>query len=203
MVFRWVLWIPAIAGCCLPLLLAIATPVQSAPSASPDGLIVFSEYTGQQLFLIKPDGTGETPLTKVGQGGHFPCWSPDGTAVLFQGSGEYPVTDDLYTIRADGSGLTRLVMINTSLGRGYNGPCRYSPDGTHILYGSSQNGLREVTTENVPQPGISIPNTRDISGWGTYSPDGKWIAVSGVDVFAARRHASPARGQWNEPCLEP
>ena len=75
--------------------------VDSSPSWSPDGKrIVFSTTSNaaREVVLINPDGSDRTTLTE----GYSPSWSRDGTSIVFARN------DGLFTIRVDGSGLTRL-----------------------------------------------------------------------------------------------
>jgi Tol biopolymer transport system component len=45
-----------------------------------------STTADQELFLIRPDGTGLTPLTHNDALDWAPAWSPDGTSVAFTSS---------------------------------------------------------------------------------------------------------------------
>lgn len=81
-------------------------------SWSPDGSrMVFGSATGA-LFTIHPDGTGLASVPVRAAGGRTfaaaPAWSPDGTRIvtrLYLGS---VGRSDIYTLRADGSDLTRV-----------------------------------------------------------------------------------------------
>ena len=90
------------------------------PDWSPDGArIVFQSpsepvVSGEQnIYTIRPDGTGITQLTEHlssgpsgGQGTFHPCWSPDGTEIVFSHSpGLGGEGADLFVMNADGSGL--------------------------------------------------------------------------------------------------
>ncbi|HEV3077385.1 MAG TPA: protein kinase, partial [Thermoanaerobaculia bacterium] len=72
---------------------------------SPDGKwIVFSTAAPREdLFMIRPDGTGLRQLTTGGSKNRIPHWSPDGTLIAFYSDrgGDYQG----WTIRPDGSDL--------------------------------------------------------------------------------------------------
>jgi Tol biopolymer transport system component len=87
------------------------------PDWSPDGTsIVFNspaEAGGDQnIFAIRPDGSGLTQLTSGlstypngGQGTYHPSWSPDGTEILFSHSPATGGFADLFVMNRDGSDL--------------------------------------------------------------------------------------------------
>ena len=85
------------------------------------------------------DGTGLERLTRWRLNASNPDWSPDGQSIAFDSgdSGTPGSKGDIYVIRADGSGRTRL----TDRPRFHEGgrfdltgdPC-WSPSGTQIMY---------------------------------------------------------------------
>jgi serine/threonine protein kinase/Tol biopolymer transport system component len=81
--------------------------VRSAAS-SPDGQwIAFdTSFPQEDLFLVRPDGTGQRQLTNDAARDRVPRWSPDGSRILFYSDrgGAYGA----WTIRPDGSGLELL-----------------------------------------------------------------------------------------------
>ncbi|HSN87191.1 MAG TPA: hypothetical protein VL025_10565, partial [Thermoanaerobaculia bacterium] len=72
---------------------------------SPGGQwIAFDTFSPQEdLFIIRPDGTGQRQLTNDAARDRIPRWSPDGSRILFYSDrgGEYGA----WTIRPDGSDL--------------------------------------------------------------------------------------------------
>jgi sugar lactone lactonase YvrE len=97
---------------------AISESISWATSArwSPDGTWIAFDHVGlnagHDLFLIHPDGTGLTKLSKpAGLGVCCAQWSPDSSELLVQG-GVVP-NALLYIVHADGSGT---VPLTTDLG---------------------------------------------------------------------------------------
>jgi hypothetical protein len=59
--------------------------VQQLLASADEGLIVFSsKHKGvDQIYLIRPDGTDLTRLSRTEFEESFPAWSPDGTKIGF------------------------------------------------------------------------------------------------------------------------
>jgi pimeloyl-ACP methyl ester carboxylesterase len=129
------------------------------PSFSPDGQrIAFA--TGQQLEgpigsgyrvdVMNLDGTGRRTISPS-SGGASPAWSPDGSRIAFSSRGR------LMTVRADGSGLTNLLLLGDQ-------PV-WSPDSRLIAF--SAQGLGGATTS-----AVYVANANG-SGLRKMSPDAK------------------------------
>jgi Tol biopolymer transport system component len=97
------------------------------PDWSPDGSRIAFNVPGttfrggeQNIYTIRPDGadlrqvTAHLEMAANGQQATFdPCWSPDGTQLIFT---HFPSTDglaDLFVVNSDGSSLTNLTMSRT------------------------------------------------------------------------------------------
>ncbi len=102
------------------------------------------------LWIVKADGTGSTPLTQFVNGsGIFathPQWSPDGTKLLYLSNQAVdgslaPNTNNtanVWVINADGTGavpLTKLTSLGANSG---NFGFEWSPDGTKIVFTSAR-----------------------------------------------------------------
>ncbi len=87
------------------------------PRLSPDGKKVAferlendtSQHGNYNIFVINVDGSNETRLTSTSYSQGFPCWSHDGSKILFIVSaidevGKY----DLYTMNANGSNIKNI-----------------------------------------------------------------------------------------------
>ncbi len=134
---------------------ACATGAQDGEAHwSPDGkrLVFLQEsYTSPEqfsIFTIAADGSNMQRVTPVGMNVADPDWSPDGKRIVFQSppdpSEHFP--QDIYTILADGTGLTQLTKNLPALPSGLEGAFHpsWSPDGSEIVFshfpGSNSNG---------------------------------------------------------------
>jgi Tol biopolymer transport system component len=108
-----------------------------------------------QIYTINTDGTGLKRLTTNRPDGAYtkniePNWSPDGGKIAFvsdrddRGVGPYLNPGEIYTMNADGSGLTRLTNSPTIL----DFSPAWSPDGQKIAFTSFRDGTFQVYTMN-------------------------------------------------------
>jgi WD40 repeat protein len=183
---------------------------QLMPAWSPDArrLLVNISHPPPGLgdpAFINADGSGYSLVRPKGLTESIGCsdWSPDGrTLVCSIGSGEHHQLDGIYTIRVDGSHLTRLTHSPYHDTVGSAGECGggenravYSPNGTRIAYirqkcgtgpdpSSDESAAIEVMSvdgrdvhEIVPQGGVKSHPGSQLS----WSPDGSQIALGSQD----------------------
>jgi Tol biopolymer transport system component len=158
---------------------AQGTAPQSAPGAN--GKIVFavSPHGGwpSQLWRMNSDGTGKTRLTthSVGIGDNWPEWSPGGTLVTFTRDMTTSTVDggeDIFTIKANGSGAKRLT---NTVASDYSSV--FSPDGSRIAFTSERSGNPEIYTMNIDGSGVRrLTNHPAYDSQADWSPDGSRIA---------------------------
>ena len=140
----------------------------SEPRFSPDGSrLVFSRsindpsgHVGDtsEVWMVNADGTDLHRLTGLSQS-YSARWSPDGSHLLFTSSP--PVTGSassdvgLWTIDADGTGLTRVIPYTG--GRGRDHDADWSPDGSRIAYTHFEpdTGVRSLRVVNADGSGIT------------------------------------------------
>ncbi|MBK5269094.1 MAG: PD40 domain-containing protein [Acidimicrobiia bacterium] len=141
---------------------------------------------GDQIFLIRPDGTGaHSPTEEVsGYGQTNPDWSPDGQRIVFAVANQNG-TEDLRIVNADGTEATvALACVD---------PCQYfddpawSPDGTMIVFTrmtEDSDGVRStLETLNVATKDTEIildAGPTDFYAGPRWSPDGKSIVLEVV-----------------------
>jgi len=105
-----------------------------APNWAPDGSkIVFEDgaHRSAQIFSMNADGSDVQQVTHLSGDNVDPSWSPDGELVVFV---HHPVghcCPDIFTIRANGSGLRRVTDFGADIG--VSEP-EFSPDGQWIAF---------------------------------------------------------------------
>jgi len=138
----------------------------------------------QRLWIMNADGTNPRPLT-VGSGAQ-PCWSPDGTWLVFQtqrdGNGE------LYAINADGTNLRNLTHTPNLA----EWDPALSPDGTRLAFaraplqrgaGGSAAELYVLDLVHGGEP-VQITSNQVLDEAPTWSPDGAQLAFVSTERTA-------------------
>ena len=99
-----------------------------------------------EIYVMNPDGTGQTNITNNSVTDREPAWSPDATRIAFESSRDG--TPEIYVMNADGTGQTRLT--NNIV---FDQDPDWSPDGTKIAFESSRDGNVEIYAMNADGTG--------------------------------------------------
>jgi serine/threonine protein kinase len=146
----------------------------SSPSVSPDGRRVAVARTVEgntDLWLL--DGARMSRVTFDAASDRFPLWSPEGTRIVFASdrSGAF----EIYQKLAGGAGVEERLVPADQLAIAAS----WSPDGRFLLY---INNAPQTNTDLwvLPMAGDRRSSvflkTPFAERWGTFSPDGGWVA---------------------------
>src|SRR5215472_6435601 len=129
-----------------------------------DGSDAVNTNGTRNIWIVKADGSGVAPLTKltaVGADSDVPSWTADGSKVVFQSGraldGTNAVnthgTGNVWLINADGSGPTALTKLANSVFESV-GNAKASPDGSKMVFTSGRaldgtDALNTNTTRNI------------------------------------------------------
>ena len=135
----------------------------------------------RDIYVMKarPEGKKNRPknLTKNAADDAQPSFSPDGTKIAFT-SQRADSNGDIYVMRSDGTGVTRLTS-NTA----FDSDPNFSPDGTKIVFRSTRTGNSEVfvmdtvdsDTDGEGDNITNISNSTANDAFPAFSPDGTKI----------------------------
>ena len=164
-----------------PTLLAepLSTPnAEQALALSDLGWIAFTASAGgrRDVWLIRPDGTGEFNLTGelINTFAEAPVWSPDGRLIAFDGVPGSDLLRDVYLVTVSEDPEQRQL---TTL-PGFDCYPSFSPDGELIVYMSERDKNRDLFIMNLQ--GNDIRQLTDEPGYDyepNWSPDGEKIVV--------------------------
>ncbi|HUQ65140.1 MAG TPA: PDZ domain-containing protein, partial [Flavitalea sp.] len=143
------------------------------------------------LWVMPKDGGTASKLSSPAGVEIFPKFSPDGNTIAY--TGNYDGNPDAYVIPAGGGIPVRLTQ--------HGGPDRvvdWTPDGKRILFASGRESGRERFNQfyTISSKGGAVEKLPlGYAEFGSYSPDGKEIAVTFISqVF---RNWKRYRGGWN------
>jgi Tol biopolymer transport system component len=133
-----------------------------------------------ELYLMRPDGTHQRPMTSVPPGTSGASWSPDGKRIAYGRPRNAGEQCDLYVANGEGTHARRLR---------HDGWCSddpaWSPDGRRFAFDRRHpgvNGKTSIWTMNVGGTDLRQVTRGDLDLNPAWSPDGTTIAfVHGLD----------------------
>jgi hypothetical protein len=153
-----------------------------SPDSSKIAFVTVRDGNGE-IYVMNPDGTGQTRLTNNPAHDVSPAWSPDGTKIAFVSGRDG--NSEIYVMNADGTGQTRLT--NNPMG---DSDPDWSPDGTKIAFTTNRDGNNEIYSMNANGTGATnLTNDPGYQVAPSWSPDGSKI------VYMQRQYAGGAFGQ--------
>jgi Tol biopolymer transport system component len=149
-------------------LLALAASAHAAFPGT-NGKIAFQHvvsFGSADIYVVNPDGSGVVNLTNTPtEYESHPAWSPDGRFIAFVKG------DDIYWMRANGSGLTRL-SAPSPLRPGLD----WSADSERLVFSDSlTDGLATIEVDGTNFTGLGAGVASHFPSW---SPDGTRIAFT-------------------------
>ena len=160
--------------------LALGACAASASAAAPR--IVYSDFApaGNDIFTVRPDGSGQKQLTDTSAFDQGPSWSPKHKRIVFASTNDAP--SHLFTMRANGTHVHKVPHTK------FAGDPSWSPDGTRFVYvvENSQSKLAIFTI------GVNGKHRKRLTGFGQnvdpdWSPKGKQIVYAGKDGILRMR----------------
>ena len=124
---------------------------RASRSADPEGIEDFRSLLSRglvrpsdlEIFVIRPDGTGERQVTDLGGANFCPYFHPDGGRIIFssnhhvEGGREF----DLFMVNLDGSGLEQITFSED-----FDGFPMFSADGKQLVWCSNRNNAQPGET---------------------------------------------------------
>jgi TolB protein len=180
------------------------------PFPSPGGKkLVFEITLGgfQQLFIMNPDGSGQTQITHDAANHDTPSWSPDGHKIAY-------VSDKtghavIYMMNPDGTGEERL----TDNQHEYIHP-NWSPNGAKVIYCSDDDlqppkkNASDIFSLDIGTREVKPLITGGTNTYPSWSPDGRKIVFRRMigdmnsEVFVANSDGSDAHNLTSHPAFD-
>ena len=185
-------------GVLLGLFAAVLAGCGSEPSPAPGqgsltvpGQIVYTTrpHLTTQLSVMEADGTGQRPLLAPPRGVDRPSWSPDGTKIAYEMSGECsPECAQICVVNADGTDDHCITSAAVSSG----GPS-WSPDGDQIAFergGFGDSSVFVMRADGTDERRLSeAPEDDADRTWSPADSHPKWSPDGSKIVFASNRES--------------
>ncbi|HVE74110.1 MAG TPA: S9 family peptidase [Mycobacteriales bacterium] len=175
-------WTMASAGGFPTQVTAFDDPVTNAIWSPTQALIALSVAPGgglnEQIWLMRPDGSGLRRITAGGQENNFLSgWTRDGRQVVYASNRRDPSGTDAYFADA-ASGESRMVAQN----RGFGGLSDVSRDNRYAILNRvvarGDNNLYLIDLSDGAERLLTEHTGPGQFGWGEFSPDGRTVFLS-------------------------
>lgn len=147
--------------------------------------MTYIAYPEQTLWKSRIDGTERQQLTFPPFEAGMPCWSPDAQQIAFMGAlPDKPVR--IYVMPSEGGAPQQVT--NGESGKIGDLKPQWSPDGSTLVYGGEPSpedpvGKMVLRTLDLKSRRVSVLAGSDGLWMPSWSPDGRFIAAYGRDVY--------------------
>jgi TolB protein len=134
------------------------------------------------LYLIDIDGRNQKCLSKGKQFCGSAVWSPDDSRISFVKNDDNVCgTNDIYSIKVDGSDEIKLTNQNNNLSP------QYSPDNKSLIFASSKNSWTGIYKMSIDGSNKELFTPQNKSfGDPKFSPNGKMISITSNDLSGSQ-----------------
>jgi Tol biopolymer transport system component len=134
------------------------------------------------VFVMKPDGSGVKKLTQSTGSSGDAAWSPDGSLIAFEADhGNSKGFSAIYVMHADGQKLREVTRPRSPLS---DYAPRFSPDGTHLVFSRSR-GTADHAPEALFTVGLDGKGLQRVTSFSLHVGDADWSPDGKRIVFEA------------------
>ena len=174
--------LPATAALAILLVAACAddptTPADDGAGLRQSVAFPTSRDGQREIYLMNPDGGGQTRLTFHPADDFIPAWSPNRRQIVFTSNRDG--NSEIYLMNADGGNQLNLTHHAAS-----DNAAVFSPDGKRIAFHSLRDGNPELYLMNPDGSGQArLTQHPGLDQWPDWSPDGRQIVFQrDGDIF--------------------